>query len=155
MWLGEYIVLRIQQFLVQILMIVLLSHVYTPPIVRIYSKTLVVFVNLVGKGKRAMTVRLSFTKLSPVFYKLTLSFPWVSVLFLNSWRVSVVPYYVTTHPPPAIQKQHWHSREAQIEPPLFECEWTSRVQAYVCLIQNDRIFYYLLFCYVFLAKSNK
>ena len=25
--------------------------------------------------------------------------------------------------PPAIQKQHWHSREAQIEPPLFECMW--------------------------------
>ena len=24
--------------------------------------------------------------------------------------------------PPAIQKQHWRSREAQIEPPLFECE---------------------------------
>ena len=35
-------------------------------------------------------------------------------LFLNSWRVSIVPYYVTTHPP-AIQKQHWHSRDAQIE----------------------------------------
>jgi hypothetical protein len=30
----------------------------------------------------------------------------VSMLFMNSWRVSVVPYYVTTHPP-AIQKQHW------------------------------------------------
>ena len=25
------------------------------------------------------------------------------MLFLNSWRVSLVPYYVTTHPP-AIQK---------------------------------------------------
>jgi hypothetical protein len=59
---------------------------------------------------------------------------WVSVLFLNSWRVSVVPYYVTTHLP-AIQKQHWHSGEAQIEaqiePPLFECEWTFRIQALV------------------------
>jgi hypothetical protein len=22
----------------------------------------------------------------------------------------------------SIQKQHWHSREAQIEPPLIECE---------------------------------
>jgi hypothetical protein len=35
---------------------------------------------------------------------------------------SVVPYYVIAHPP-AIQKQHWHSREAQIEPPLIECEY--------------------------------
>ena len=50
------------------------------------------------------------------------------MLFLNSWRVSVVPYYVTTHPP-AIQKQHWHSREAQIEPPLIECEWAFRIRA--------------------------
>jgi predicted nuclease with RNAse H fold len=40
---------------------------------------------------------------------------------LENTGVSLVPYYVTTHPP-AIQKQHWHSREAQIEPPLFECE---------------------------------
>jgi hypothetical protein len=39
------------------------------------------------------------------------------MLFLNSWMVSVVPYYVTTHPL-AIQKQQWHSREAQIEPTL-------------------------------------
>jgi hypothetical protein len=38
---------------------------------------------------------------------------------MNSWRVSAVPYYVITHPP-AIQKQHWHSREAQIEPPLIK-----------------------------------
>jgi hypothetical protein len=29
----------------------------------------------------------------------------VSVLFLNSWRVSVLPYYGTTHPP-AIQKRY-------------------------------------------------
>jgi hypothetical protein len=41
---------------------------------------------------------------------------------LEYGRSSVVPYYVTTHPP-AIQKQHWHSREAQIELPLFECAW--------------------------------
>ena len=34
-----------------------------------------------------------------------LSFSWVLMLFLNSWRASVIPYYVTTHPP-AIQKQH-------------------------------------------------
>jgi hypothetical protein len=38
-------------------------------------------------------------------WRFNLSFPCVSVLFLNSWRVSVVPYYATTHPP-AIQKQH-------------------------------------------------
>jgi hypothetical protein len=65
-------------------------------------------------------------------WRFNLSFPWVSVLFLNSWRVSPVPYYVTTHPP-AIQKQHWYSREAQIEPPLFECEheWAFRIQAYI------------------------
>ena len=35
--------------------------------------------------------------------------------------------------PPAIQKQHWHSREAQIEPPLIECEceWAFRIRALV------------------------
>jgi hypothetical protein len=38
--------------------------------------------------------------------KFNLSFSLVSIMiFLNSWRDSVVPYYVTTHPP-AIQKQH-------------------------------------------------
>ena len=78
----------------------------------------------------------------------------MSVLFLNSWRVSshIVRYRYDTlqlfknsidtqgklrlnfhslsvselleyrRNPPAIQKQHLHSREAQIEPPLFECE---------------------------------
>jgi hypothetical protein len=50
------------------------------------------------------------------------------MLFLNNWRVSVVPYYVTTHPA-AIQKQHWHSREAQIEPRLIECEWAFGIRA--------------------------
>jgi hypothetical protein len=35
-------------------------------------------------------------------WRFNLSFPWVSMLFLNSWRVSVIPYYVTTHSP-AIQ----------------------------------------------------
>jgi hypothetical protein len=63
-------------------------------------------------------------------WRFNLSLPWVSVLFLNSWRVSLVPHYVTTHPP-AIQKQHWYSRQRQIEPPLFECEyeWAFRIQA--------------------------
>jgi hypothetical protein len=40
-------------------------------------------------------------------WRFNLSFPWVSMLFLNSWWVRAVPYYVTTHSP-AIQKQHWH-----------------------------------------------
>ena len=39
--------------------------------------------------------------------------------------------------PPAIQKQHWHSREAQIEPPLFECEWAFRIQVIVCETYDD------------------
>ena len=54
-------------------------------------------------------------------WKFNLSFSRVSLLFLNSWRASVIPYSVTTHPP-AIRKQQWHWREAQIEPPLIECE---------------------------------
>jgi hypothetical protein len=44
-----------------------------------------------------------------------------SMLFLNSWRVSSYTVSYDTNPP-AIQKEHWHSREAQIEPPLIECE---------------------------------
>jgi hypothetical protein len=45
-----------------------------------------------------------------------------------------LPSCVTTDPL-AIQKQHWHSREARIEPTLFECrepplcEWAFRIQA--------------------------
>jgi hypothetical protein len=37
-----------------------------------------------------------------------LSFSWVSMLFLNNWRVSshIVRYDAS---PPAIQKQQWHS----------------------------------------------
>jgi hypothetical protein len=38
-------------------------------------------------------------------WKFNLSFSRVSLLFLNSRRASVIPYYVITHPP-AIQKQH-------------------------------------------------
>jgi hypothetical protein len=63
-------------------------------------------------------------------WRFNLSFPWVSILFVNSWRVSshIVRYGTN---PPAIQKQHWHSREALIEPPLIECEreWAFRIQA--------------------------
>jgi hypothetical protein len=43
-------------------------------------------------------------------WRFNLSFSWVSMLFLKSWRVSVVPYYVNAHPP-AIQKQHWLTQE--------------------------------------------
>jgi hypothetical protein len=43
------------------------------------------------------------------------------MLFLNNWRVSShIERYDTS--PPAIQKQQCHSREAQIELPLIECE---------------------------------
>jgi hypothetical protein len=80
------------------------------------------------------------SSLTLIEWRFNLSFPWVSVLFLNSRRVSVAPYYVTTKPTnqepgnevantPAIQKLHWHSREAQIEPPLFECDRAVGIQA--------------------------
>jgi hypothetical protein len=36
-------------------------------------------------------------------------------------------WYIVRYDTIAIQKQHWHSREAQIEPPL--CEWAFRIQA--------------------------
>ena len=49
------------------------------------------------------------------------------------WRdVGLVSYLTTTHPP-AIQKQHRHSKEAHIEPPLFECEWAFRIRAIISL----------------------
>jgi hypothetical protein len=35
------------------------------------------------------------------------------MLFSKSWMVSVVPYYVTTHPP-AIQKRNWQSCQVQM-----------------------------------------
>jgi hypothetical protein len=65
-------------------------------------------------------------------WRFNLSFPWVSVLFLNSWMVSSYIVRYDTNPP-AIQKRHWHSKEAQIEPPLFECEreWAFSIQAIV------------------------
>jgi hypothetical protein len=59
-------------------------------------------------------------------WRFNLSFSWVSTLFLNNWSVnSHIVRYDTN--PAAIQKQHWHSREAQIEPPLFECESAFRI----------------------------
>jgi hypothetical protein len=93
---------------------------------------------LFGKDKNLPLVRekgyrpYSKSSLTLIFNecKFNLSFSWGSTLFLNSWRCSVISYYVTAHPP-AIQKHHWHAREAQIEPPLIECEWAFRIQAYV------------------------
>ena len=63
-------------------------------------------------------------------WKFNLNAPWVSEQILNSWRVSSRIGYHTN--PPAIKKLHWHSSEAQIEPPLFECdcEWAFRIQAF-------------------------
>jgi hypothetical protein len=51
------------------------------------------------------------------------------MLFLNSWRVSshLVRYDTS---PPAIQKQQWHSKEAQIELPLIECDSVSKLLEY-------------------------
>jgi hypothetical protein len=69
----------------------------------------------------------SKSSLTPKEWRFNLSFPWVSMLFLNSWRVSSHTVRYDTNAP-AIQKQHWHSREAQIEPPLFEREWAFRIQ---------------------------
>jgi hypothetical protein len=65
-----------------------------------------------------------------IYWRFDLNFSWVSMLFLNSWRVSshIVRYDTN---PPAIQKQYWHSREAHIEPPLIECEWAFRLRAYI------------------------
>jgi hypothetical protein len=63
-------------------------------------------------------------------WRFNLSFSWVSMLFLNSWRVSRhIGRYDTS--PPAVKNSKWHSREAQIELPLieFECEWAFRIRA--------------------------
>jgi hypothetical protein len=67
-------------------------------------------------------------------WRLNPSFSRVSMLFWNSWRVSshIVRYDTS---PPAIQKQHWHSREAQIQPPLIECEWAFRIRALISVIR--------------------
>jgi hypothetical protein len=58
------------------------------------------------------------------------------------WMASDEPYHVTTHPP-AIQKQHWQSREAQIEPPLieyeYECEWAFRIRAFNSYSDDVRV----------------
>jgi hypothetical protein len=63
-------------------------------------------------------------------WRFNLSFPWVSMLFFNRWRVSnhIVRYGTN---PPAIQKQKWHLKKAPIEPPLIECEceWAFRIRA--------------------------
>jgi hypothetical protein len=97
--------------------------------------------------KRSLLVQLTWMFKSSKYYRpyskssltlnewrFNLSFSWAPTLFLNSWSASVIPYYVTAHPP-AIQKQHWHSREAWIEPPLIECEWAFRKWAYIVIKQ--------------------
>jgi hypothetical protein len=75
-------------------------------------------------------------------WRFNLSFPWVSVLFLNSWRVSVV-----TTLPPSIQKQHWHPREAQIEPPLFDRASVSG------LLENRRIAHTTVYFRVIISEQ--
>ena len=50
------------------------------------------------------------------------------MLFLNNWGVSSHIVMYDTNPQ-AIQKQHSHSKEAQIEPPLIECECAFRIRA--------------------------
>jgi hypothetical protein len=109
-------------------------------------KVFIIFVNYSGiKLKRCASstqeqLRLYSLKSSLILtlneWRFNLSFSWVSLLFLNGWRVSVVPYYVTTHPP-AIQKQHWPSGKAQIESPLIECEWAFRIRALFSIICMD------------------
>jgi hypothetical protein len=86
-------------------------------------------------------------------WRFNLSFSPVSMLFLNSWMVSVVPYYVTTQPA-AIQKQHWHSREAQIEPPLIECEceWAFRIRTYISF---SRFIYFTCLHTSFLVQCDR
>jgi hypothetical protein len=64
-------------------------------------------------------------------WRFNLSFSWVSMLFLNSCRVSSYIVRYDTNPP-AIQKQDWHWREAQIETPLIECAF--RIRALISLL---------------------
>jgi hypothetical protein len=59
--------------------------------------------DMLDKSKSTINARILKRKLT--LNEWNLSFSRVSLLFLNSWRVSVIPYYVTTHLP-AIQKQH-------------------------------------------------
>jgi hypothetical protein len=67
-----------------------------------------------GKTENVIVLRLySKSSLTLKEWRFNLSFPWVPMPFLNSWRVSshIVRYDTN---PLAIQKQQWHSREAQI-----------------------------------------
>jgi hypothetical protein len=68
------------------------------------------------------------------------------VSYLTRWLV-------TTHPP-AIQKQHWHPREAQIEPPLIECEWAFRIQAYIFERSMPASKFYLYFSISSISSSQ-
>jgi hypothetical protein len=78
-------------------------------------------------SKSSLTLTLTLNE-----WRFNLSFSWVSMLFLNSCRVSshIVRYDTN---PTAIQKQNWHWRKAQIEPPLIdcECEWAFRIRTFI------------------------
>ena len=63
--------------------------------------------------------------------RFNLNFPWVSLAFMNSWNVSSHILRYNTNPL-AIQLPQWQSREARIEPPLSEYEWSSLQNTSVC-----------------------
>jgi hypothetical protein len=65
----------------------------------------------------------------------------ILLFWIAGWLVSYQLYYVTTHAPSSYRKYHWHLREAQIEPPLIECEWDFRVQAYVQYVDTSHFGY--------------
>jgi hypothetical protein len=100
------------------------------------------FIRPYSKSSLTLTLTLNEWRFNPSFSR-------VSMLFLNSWRVSshIVRYDTS---PPAIQKQQWHSREAQIELPLIECEceWAFRIRAILSGVSHiaklsDHIWYML------------
>jgi hypothetical protein len=67
-----------------------------------------------------------------------MSFSWVSMLFLNSWRVSshIVRYDMTSGLQLFKNSNDTREKLAQIELPLIECEreWAFRMQAYACSV---------------------
>jgi hypothetical protein len=88
-------------------------------------------------------------------WRFNLSFSWVSMLFLNSQRVSSHRVRYNTNPP-TIQKQQWHSSEAQNEPPLTECEceWAFRIRALDILITVSTLTDYKQLFHLF-KRENK
>ena len=83
-------------------------------------------------------------------WRFNLSFLWVSVLFLNSWRISVVPYYVTIHPP-VIQKT-----ALAIE---GSSDWTSTLWVWVhlcmCAFRIQALLFYIHYSCQFTIGSHK